>query len=391
MAWRRLALKALAGLAGALLALPMGLGAAPITPTRDDEIIETLPAVIGSRNEARRLRAQLAAHPADVNLALAEARRNLAQARQTGDPRPAGLALATLAPWPDAATAPVEVVLLRATLQQYLHQFDLAVATLRQLLARPAGAAMAQAWLTLATVLRVQGAYVQSNLACERVAEAGAVLHAQACRAENAALTGDVAGARKRLSGLMSEPRLTAETRAWLLTTLAELEARDGRARSAEDAFRAALRLAPDAYTALDYADFLLDQGQPKKALQLLKGEPRTDAVLLRLAMAGTRVGGKEAAADVAEMRERIALANERPEARRLHGREQAMFALAVDQAPTRALSLARGNVELQREPIDLLVLARAARASGDAGALVEATRLKARLGLHDKRIDALL
>jgi hypothetical protein len=90
-------------------------------------------------------------------------------------------------------------------------------------------------------------------------------------------------------------------------------------------------------------------------------------------------------------MRERIALANERPEARRLHGREQAMFALAVDQAPTRALSLARGNVELQREPIDLLVLARAARASGDAGALVEATRLKARLGLHDKRIDALL
>jgi hypothetical protein len=35
--------------------------------------------------------------------------------------------------------------------------------------------------------------------------------------------------------------------------------------------------------------------------------------------------------------------------------------------------------------------LAQAARASGDPGAIDEARRLKASLGLHDRRVDALL
>jgi len=59
--------------------------------------------------------------------------------------------------------------------------------------------------------------------------------------------------------------------------------------------------------------------------------------------------------------------------------------------APARALALARGNVEQQREPLDLLLLAEAAKASGEAAAIDEARRLKAALGLHDRRIDALL
>ena len=72
-------------------------------------------------------------------------------------------------------------------------------------------------------------------------------------------------------------------------------------------------------------------------------------------------------------MRERIALANQRPAASKFHGREQAMFALTIDRAPARALELARGNVEQQREAIDVLVLAEAARASGDSQSQVPA------------------
>ena len=90
-------------------------------------------------------------------------------------------------------------------------------------------------------------------------------------------------------------------------------------------------------------------------------------------------------------MRDRITLANERPEARIFHGREQAMFALAIDHDAERALELARGDVAQQREPLDLLVLAEAARASGRRDAIEEARRLKSSLGLHDRRIDALL
>ena len=148
----------------------------------------------------------------------------------------------------------------------------------------------------------------------------------------------------------------------------------------------------PHSFEALTaVADFLIAQGRPAEALATLQGEPRTDAVLLRLTIAGSRAKAAAAAADAAEMRERIALANQRPEAKKFHGREQAMFALFVEAAPARALSLARGNVEQQREPLDLLLLAEAAKASGDAAAIDEARRLKAALGLHDRRIDALL
>ena len=364
--------------------------AAPIVPTRDDEVIEVLPAAAGDRGEERRLRRQLAARPDDVALAVRVAQRDLERARASGDPRYAGLALAALRPWPDAATAPADVLLMRATLQQYLHEFDAAVASLRVLLARPAEAGRAQAWLTLATVLRVQGRYADSDAACNRLADAGADLHATACRAENAALRGDVAAARRSFQSLLARPGLPAATEAWLLTSLAELEQRDRRAAAADAAYRRIIALGPDTYAAVAYADFLIDEGRPADALAVLRREPRTDGVLLRLAIAGTRAKAASAAADVAEMRERIAQANQRPDAKVFHGREQAMFALLEGDAP-RALALARGNVRQQREPLDVLLLAEAARASGDAAAIDEARRLKATLGLHDRRVDALL
>ena len=58
---------------------------------------------------------------------------------------------------------------------------------------------------------------------------------------------------------------------------------------------------------------------------------------------------------------------------------------------PQRALELARGDVAQQREALDILVLAEAAKASGDPKAVEEARQLKASMGLHDRRIDALL
>ena len=122
----------------------------PITPTRDDEIVEVLPASSGTRAEDRRLRKQLADRSGDATLAIMVARRDLERAREAGDPRFAGLALAALHRWTDAATAPDEVLLLRATLLQYMHDFDASVANLRLLLARPGGERMAQASLTLA-------------------------------------------------------------------------------------------------------------------------------------------------------------------------------------------------------------------------------------------------
>ena len=379
----------LAGLSFALLAT--AVSATPINPTRDDEVIEVLPASAGNRGDERKSRRELEARPRDPALALAVARRELDKAHELGDPRFAGLALAAIAPWDADANAPAELLMMKASLQQYLHEFDASVRTLEALLARPNQPPQPQAWLTLATVRRVQGRYADSDVACRRVFEAGAALHANACLAENAALRGEFEAARVRLGELLVQPGLPPATQGWLLTTVAELEQRAGRAKAADEAFRAALQVDADAYATLAYADFLIDQRRALDSLALLKAQPRSDAVLLRLAIAGAAAKAPGAEKDIAEMRDRIALANERPDARKFHGREQAMFALAVDHATALALELARGNVEQQREPLDLLVLARAARASGDPAAIASARELTKRIGLRDRRVDALL
>lgn len=371
--------------------MPLPAVAVPVIPSSDAEVVETLPASSGSRSEERRQRRLLAAQPRDAVLAVAVAKRYLEQAHELGDPRFAGMATSAIAAWSDEASTPDEVLLMRATLQQYLHEFDPAVVSLQRLLARPGTERRPQAWLTLATVRRVQGRYADSDAACQQVARAGAALHASACLAENAALRGDFDAARSSFKTLLAQADHPVSTRSWLMTSLAELEQRAGRAAAAEAAFRSSLSLAADPYTSLGYADFLIEQHRPDQALSVLKDQTRSDAVLLRLAIAGTQARAASAAADVAEMRERIALANERPDAKIFHGREQAMFALAVERDPAHALELARGNVTQQREPLDLLVLAQAARASGRSDALHEVRRLTNEIGLRDQRTEALL
>ena len=379
-------------LALALCLSALAAQATPITPTRDDEVIEVLPAVTSSRAEERRLRKQLAQQPRDAKLALGVAQGYLDQAHELGDPRFVGLAMSAIAGWTDEATMPDAVLMMRAVLQQYLHQFDASAASLKRLLARPSAFPRPQAWLTLATVRRVQGRYGESDAACKQVAAAGTALHAEACLAENAALRGEVDRARTVFTGLLASQRGAApSTQAWLLTSLAELEQRAGKAAAADAAFKAVLKLEPDPYATLAYADFLIEQKRPAQALALLKGQARSDAVLLRLAIAGVQATAPTAKADADEMRERIALANQRPDAKVAHGREQAMFALQVDGQPTRALELARGNVSQQREPLDLLVFAQAARAAADATALAEVRKLTQEMGLHDQRVEALL
>ena len=379
-------------LALALCLSALAAQATPITPTRDDEVIEVLPAVTSSRAEERRLRKQLAQQPRDAKLALGVAQGYLDQAHELGDPRFVGLAMSAIAGWTDEATMPDAVLMMRAVLQQYLHQFDASAASLKRLLARPSALPRPQAWLTLATVRRVQGRYGESDAACKQVAAAGTALHAEACLAENAALRGEVDRARTVFTGLLASQRDAApSTQAWLLTSLAELEQRAGKAAAADAAFKAVLKLEPDPYATLAYADFLIEQKRPAQALALLKGQARSDAVLLRLAIAGVQAKAPAAKADADEMRERIALANQRPDAKVAHGREQAMFALQVDGQPTRALELARGNVSQQREPLDLLVFAQAARAAADATALAEVRKLTQEMGLRDQRVEALL
>ena len=140
----------------ALVLLTGGVAqASTVTPTRDDEVIEVLPAVSGGRAEIRRLRQAFTANPRDTRSAVALSTLYLEQARAQGDPRFVRQAFATLTAWPDITSTPDQVLLMQATLQQFLHDFDTAAANLEKLVAR--SPKHAQTWLTLATVSRLQG------------------------------------------------------------------------------------------------------------------------------------------------------------------------------------------------------------------------------------------
>ena len=91
----------LAALAG------VGAQASVVNPLSDDEVIEVLPAVSGSRAEIRNLRRTLAADPRDARSAVKLAQLYLNQARTQGDPRFVGQALALLGAWPQNVDRPV--------------------------------------------------------------------------------------------------------------------------------------------------------------------------------------------------------------------------------------------------------------------------------------------
>jgi len=93
------------------MALAAGAQGAPLLPTSDAEVVETLAAQAGDRAEERALRRRQRANPGDATVAVALARRYLEQAHREGDPRFAGRALAALQHWAQASNAPAEVLL----------------------------------------------------------------------------------------------------------------------------------------------------------------------------------------------------------------------------------------------------------------------------------------
>ena len=378
--------------------------AAPRVPSDDSQVVETLPAVAGWSREQRQLRRALVQRPHDEKIAILAARSYLDLAREQGDARYAGYAMGALQAW--AAVAPAEVppavLVMRATVAQFLHDFDGAEATLKVALEKQP--ANAQAWITLATVLRVRGRYSESDAACRSLSKVGPLLYGTACLAENAGLRGEHAAARKVFQELLADPELQgprqAGTRQWLWTSVAEVEELAGRPAAAEAAYQQALQAERSGYLLLVYSDFLLSQKRAADVPALLAHEARSDAVLLRLAIAARQMNpgvmtsnppaqGADSQ-DARELQARFTAAALRPGSTQLHAREEGLFALDVQDDAARALVLARANVALQREPIDLLLFARAAVAANNPTARKEVKAIMVQTGLRDRRVDAL-
>ena len=357
--------------------------ATPVQPLRDDEVIEILPLVTRSRPATATL-VQPAADPA---AAARTARQNIAQARQTGDTRYWGRAQAVLAPWWDKQDAPAELAVLQATVQQGRHEFEASRRVLEAALVRTPN--HAQGWLNLAALERLQARYPQALAACAQVANAGQVLYAQACTLETQSLQGQHDVAAQGLQKLISQTS-NAEQRSWLSSLLAEGLERSGRDASAAQAYQRSIAFEPDLYTSIAYSDLLLRTGKPTEALALLATSPETDAVLLRRATAWKRLGDTRWQPTLLALKERTAELRRRGDDPTLHGRELALIALWLEDDAPAALTLARQNLLLQREPVDwwiALQSAKAAKAAKNSPALAELNKALQQTGLQDARL----
>jgi hypothetical protein len=185
----------------------------------------------------------------------------------------------------------------------------------------------------------------------------------------------------------MATTRTDGAVRAWALGALAQVFEQRGERDEAAAAYRASLTAGDDLTTRLAFADLLIEQRAWREARTLLASAPPADGVLLRRYIAERALGG-DVEPIATQLKKRIDEAIARGEL--LHAREAAAFALERGDAAT-ALRLARENWTAQREPADLIVLARAARAANDRSTIDEVRTWIKRTALADARLRALL
>ena len=344
--------------------------AAPYIPKDGNAVIEQLPRrADATQTELRSLRAQLSSRPQDLALATSLAQRYIGLSRSETDPRYLGYAQAALAPWWQLAAPPVPVRLLRATILQSTHHFNAALQDLDAVIAQQP--ANAQAWLTRATVLTVQGDYEKATASCARLSALSTQLVTVTCVASVAGVTGRAAKSEQLLNLTLQRSAGTApELEHWALSLLAEMAARRGDMVTAEARFKQALAQQPrDSYLLGAYSDFLLDRKRPLEVLKLVQDQQRIDALLLRQALALQAIPGQDAPlkAATAELAARFNAAMQRGDT--VHQREQARFALLLQRDLPGALRLAQSNWAIQKEAADMRILLEAAVAARDKAA----------------------
>ena len=343
-----------------------------LTPGLDAEVVERLPE-------------RVSAAPATPQAAATTAQRWITLSRETADPRYLGRAQAALARWWGQADAPADLLVLQATVEQGRHEFAAARATLERAL--QTNPAQVQGWLTLATLERVAARYEAAEAACRNVARYGATLYATACLLETRSLQGQHDAARSGLTALWQQAAGDATQRAWIGSLLAESEERAGRDDAADAAYRRSLADAPDGYTALAYADQLLRRNRASAALEVLRHQPDSDAVLLRRAQALRLMGDAAWQPLARDLEARFAAIVARGEGLDAHARERALLALWLQGQPAAAWKAARTNLALQKEPLDWWLALQTSEQSGDAAAHQAVRQALLQTGLQDVRL----
>ncbi len=375
------------GLAAALtvaaVAAPDRAGRTAERYTPDDaaQVIARVPTRDAAELAARRV---LTEAPGEVDAAVSLARTELARYHRFSDPRYLGRAQALLAPWWKLADPPADVLLLRATIRQSVHEFPAARADLDRLIALRPDDVNAQ--LTRAVVATITADYAAARESCATLA--ARPLIAATCEAPIEGLAGHADAAYDKLAELLPRSRPDAAVKGWALTALAELAIMRGDTDRAEGHLRQALAVDDDdAYARGLLFDILFETHRTADASKLLERREHVDSLLVRLAISEHALRSTDAPRLAGLMRDKIEAAAQRGD--RIHLREEARFVLAVDRDPVRALAIAKDNWDVQKELADARLLIEAAAGARDGTAAAAVLAWMKQTGVRDAWLDA--
>jgi len=366
--------------------------AAPYVPASDTTILARVPTRLDPDARAlAALRQQLTSAPLDLNAATAYAQEALRIGHARSDPRYYGYAEAALAPWWTLRDAPQKVLIVRATIHQFFHAFDLALDDLDLALAR--NPQDAQARLIRATVRQVQGHPDLALADCEQLTQEVELIISTACASSASSLMGRARRADTLLSFVLDQSKPGAtDARLWAETLRAEIAERLGNKAEAKNAYQRALQTMDalsitDAYLLAAWADFAIGQGESNEVIGRLKDLTDIDNLLLRLTLAEQALDNRSGTLAVHKkmLDARFAAARQRGDA--VHVREEAMYHLYLVSDPSGALSLAQQNWKTQREPIDALVLLQSAQITRHADAATAVRDWMLETGIEDQRL----
>jgi len=326
-----------------------------------------------------------------VEALLISAKWSLKHASVTGNQRFFGDAISSVETVLRRDNQNAEAYLLRSIIEQRLHQFDKALVDINRALELNPNDA--QSLLMKASILQVVGKADESRSLCSRLHSNASPLVFTTCLSIAAGLSGGLRTSIDLMAKTLDRSQdETKKVRAWALGSLAEMQVRQGDLSEAEEAFKSSLKLnAHDTFVKTSYSDLLLTTGRPRTVLTVIKKNTQSESLLLRrvLALAALEPGSLRFQKNKDILREKFDRENLRGQS--VHIRERAIADLIIFKDFRHGLEAAIQNFKIQREPIDLYVLALAAIISNDKKQFQYVEKYVSRVKIEDVRLTNLL
>lgn len=265
--------------------------------------------------------------------------------------------------------------LLGAYLYQKVHRFKPALGELDKLISRQPSST--NAWMMKAQIELTLGKLSTANISCKKLWGLRKQLFATTCQSAVISMQGKPALAYKILSQQVNFDRFDKTTRkstnhhtqsristldpAWPVEVLTDIAIQLNDTKIINNLFKRALKLYPQSYyLVINYADYLLSKNQHKRAYRILKNKKLSDPILLRLLRVSADIRSPQKKRLIARTLQQFK--KEFKTGVKLgHHREISYYHYYITKNYAAAYKHARLNWVLQKELIDLRLLANSA------------------------------